>query len=127
MIRLTISEMPPSANNLRKSFVRGGKVVSVKAENYSNWRKSAIWEIAAQRVGRMDGPYSISIAAQRNWRSKRARDIDNVIKPTLDALVKAGVIKDDSLVESVSAKWADDLGGPAVVVIIQEAQEAIAA
>lgn len=97
MVRVELADMPPSANGLRKSFVR------------------------------IDGPYTLSIAAQRNWRSKRARDIDNIIKPVSDALVKAGVVKDDSLAESVSARWADDLGGPAVVVIISEAQEALAA
>lgn len=127
MIRVTISTMPPSANGMRKSFVKAGKVMSVKSDEYVAWLDPMLWEIAGQRVGRIDGPYSLSLAVQRHWRSKRARDIDNIIKPVSDALVKAGVVKDDSLAESVSAKWADDLGGPAVVAIIQEAQEAMAA
>ncbi len=126
-VRLVLSEMPPSANSLRKSFVRNGKVMSAKTDTYSSWRDAAIWEIASQRAGRIDGPYSLSIAVQRHWRSKRARDIDNIIKPVSDALVKAGVVTDDSLAESVSAHWADDLAGPAVVVIVQEAVEALAA
>lgn len=127
MIRVTISTMPPSANGMRKSFVKAGKVMSVKSDEYVAWLDPILWEIAWQRVGRIIGPYSLSLAVQRHWRSKRARDIDNIIKPVSDALVKAGVIEDDSLAESVSAKWADDLGGPAVVAIIQEAQEALAA
>lgn len=126
-VRIELTDMPPSANSLRKSFVRDGKVVSAKTDAYSAWREAAVWEIAGQRAGRIDGPYSLSIAAQRNWRSKRARDIDNVIKPVSDALVKAGIVKDDSLAERVTAQWADDLGGPAVVVIVQEAVEALAA
>ncbi|TAA49161.1 RusA family crossover junction endodeoxyribonuclease, partial [Shinella sp. JR1-6] len=97
MIRLTITDMPPSTNGLRKSFVKDGKVVSAKTDKYSAWRESAMWEIAGQRAGKIQGPYSLSIAAQRNWRSKRARDIDNIIKPISDALVKAGVVQDDSL------------------------------
>jgi len=127
MVRLTISTMPPSANGLRKTFVRNGKPISVKSDEYAAWREAALWEIAAQKPGKVAGPYSLSIAAQRHWRSKRARDIDNIIKPISDALVKAGIVADDSLAESVSAKWADDLGGKAVVVIIQEAVVGMAA
>ncbi len=126
-VRITIRDMPPSTNHLRKSFVRDGKVVSVKSKEYESWRDAAIWEIAAQRAGRVDGPYTLTIAVQRNWRSKRARDIDNIIKPISDALVKAGIVKDDSLAECVSARWADDLGGCAVVALIQEANEGMAA
>lgn len=126
-VRIELTDMPPSANSLRKSFIRDGRVVSAKTDAYSAWREAAIWEIASQRAGRIDGPYSLSIAAQRNWRSKRARDLDNIVKPISDALVKAGVVKDDSLAERITAQWADDLDGPAVVVIVQEAVEALAA
>lgn len=126
-IKIDITDMPPSTNGLRKSFIKDGKVMSAKTDQYTSWRNAAIWEIAAQRPGKIDGPYSLSIAAQRNWRSKRARDIDNILKPISDALVKAGVVTDDSLAESVSARWADDLGGKAVVIIVQEANEGLAA
>jgi len=37
------------------------------------------------------------------------------------------VVTDDSLAEEVSAKWADDLGGPAVVVLICAAEREMAA
>lgn len=127
MIRITLSTMPPSANGMRKSFVRGGKVMSAKSNEYVAWLDPTLWEIASQRAGRIDGPYSLSIAVQRHWRTKRARDIDNIIKPVSDALVKAGVVKDDSLAESVSAKWVDDLGGPAVVAVIHEWERELAA
>lgn len=127
LVRITLSDMPPSTNGLRTSFMRGGKVMSAKSKTYAAWTEAALWEIASQRAGRVSGPYSLTIAVQRNWRSKRARDIDNIIKPVSDALVKAGIVTDDSLAESVSAKWADDLGGPAVVALIQEAQQEMAA
>lgn len=127
LVRVTLTEMPPSANGLRKTFVRNGKPVSVKSDEYTAWRQAALWEIAAQKPGAIAGPYSLSIAAQRHWRSKRARDIDNIIKPLSDALVKAGIVTDDSLAECVSARWADDLNGKAVVIIIQEAAEGMAA
>ena len=127
LIRICISEMPPSANAMRSHFVKDGKVQSVKSKPYAAWKAAAAWEIAAARPGKLSGPYTLSIAVQRDWRSKRARDIDNIIKPVSDALVASGVIRDDSLAESVSARWADDLGGAAVVVLLQPAEEAMAA
>jgi len=126
-VRVSISEMPPSANAMRAHFIAAGKVVSVKSKPYAAWKKAAAWEIAAARPGTIAGPYRLSIAVQRDWRSKRARDIDNMIKPVSDALVAAGVVSDDSLCESVSAKWADELGGPAVVAIICVAEREMAA
>ena len=127
-IVVKLSEMPPSTNSLRKHFVRqDGKMGSAKTESYAAWREATAWEIKNARLGTIDGPYRLSIAAQRNWRSKRARDIDNIIKPISDALVAAGIIRDDSLAERVSAKWADDLGGAAVVALLCPAHEDLAA
>ena len=126
-LRIEIAEMPPSANSMRAHFIAGGKVRSVKSKPYAAWKETTAWEIKARRPGKIDGPYRLSIAAQRDWRSKRARDIDNIIKPVSDALVAAGVVADDSLAESVSAKWADNLGGPAVVVLICAAEREMAA
>lgn len=127
MIRIAISDMPPSANAMRAHFIEDGKVRSVKSKTYAQWKSATAWEIKGARPGRIDGPYRLYIAVQRDWRSKRARDIDNTIKPVSDALVAAGVVSDDSLAEEVRAKWADNLGGPAVVVLIYAAeQEAMA-
>jgi Holliday junction resolvase RusA-like endonuclease len=127
MIRVAFSEMPPSANGMRAHFIAGGKVRSVKSKTYAAWKSAAAWEIAAARPGKITGPYRLYIAVQRDWRSKRAKDIDNLIKPTSDALVAAGVVQDDSLAEEVNAKWADNLGGPAVIALICPAEETLAA
>lgn len=127
LVRIEISDMPPSANAMRSHFVSDGKVRSAKSKAYATWKKATAWKIAAARPGRVDGPYRLYIAVQRNWHSKRARDIDNIIKPISDALVAAGVVSDDSLAEEVRAKWADNLGGPAVVVLICAAEQELAA
>ncbi|MDI6838013.1 MAG: RusA family crossover junction endodeoxyribonuclease [Rhizobiaceae bacterium] len=126
-IRIAINDMPPSANAMRAHFVDEGKVRSVKSKTYAAWKKATAWEIAAARPGKIAGPYRLYIAVQRDWRSKRARDIDNIIKPVSDALVAAGVVSDDSMAEEVRAKWADNLGGPAVVVLICAAEQELAA
>jgi Holliday junction resolvase RusA-like endonuclease len=127
MIRVAFSEMPPSANGMRAHFIADGKVRSVKSKTYAAWKRAAAWEIAAARPGKITGPYRLYIAVQRDWRSKRAADIDNKIKPVSDALVAAGVVTDDSLAEEVNAKWADNLGGPAVVALVCPAEQALAA
>ena len=119
-VSITLRDLPPSANQLRTSLIKDGKVMSVKAPNYEKWRKAAVWEIAAQRAGKIDGPYRLRIAVERNWKSRRARDIDNLIKPISDALVKAGTVTDDSLAESVFAEWSDTQPG---VLITLEAIE----
>lgn len=126
-ILIRFTEMPPSANSMRAHFITGGKVRSVKSKAYADWKKAAAWEIRAGRPGKIEGPYKLSLAVQRDWRTKRARDIDNVIKPISDALVAAGVVTDDSLAECVSAQWADDLGGPAVVALLLSAEKELAA
>ena len=126
-IRIPITDMPPSANAMRSHFIDGGQVKSTKSKAYAAWKKAVAWEIAAARAGRIEGPYRLYIAVQRDWRTKRARDIDNIIKPVSDALVAAGVVADDCLAEEVRAKWADNLGGPAVVVLICAAEEELAA
>ena len=127
MLRIALTGMPPSANAMRSHFIDAGKVRSVKSKAYAEWKKAAAWEIAAARPGKIVGPYRLYIAVQRDWRSKRPTDLDNRIKPVSDALVAAGVVTDDSLAEEVSAKWADDLGGPAVVVLICAAERELAA
>lgn len=126
-VRVSIADMPPSANAMRSHFIADGKVRSVKSKGYAEWKKATAWEIAGVRPGKIAGPYRLYIAAQRDWRSKHARDIDNLIKPISDALVAAGVVQDDSMAESVSAKWADNLGGPAVVVLVCAAEQEMAA
>ena len=112
----TITDLPPSANNLHTHFIRNNKIVRVKAKPYDSWRTAAIWELKSQVKGQLEGSYRLTIHAERNWKSKRARDIDNLIKPISDAIVKAGLVQDDSLAESVSAQWSDIVKGVLVTV-----------
>lgn len=84
-IRIAITDMPPSANGMRTSFIRDGKVRSTKSKTYASWKETTAWEIASTRPGKIIGPYRLYIAVQRDHRSKRARDIDNTIKPVSDA------------------------------------------
>jgi Holliday junction resolvase RusA-like endonuclease len=71
---------------------------------YRRWSKLATQELQAQRAGRVAGKFCVVITARR---TKRKRDLDNIIKPLLD-LLSGVVTDDDSNCERVSAGWTDE-------------------
>lgn len=99
--------MPPSLNNAYENFQarskKTGKMVTRrrKSDEYDAWKNTAIGcilqAVAADR--RIAGPVCVAIALPEKMRG----DVDNRIKPILDALVKSGRIDDDRNVIEVSA------------------------
>lgn len=103
---------PPTANNL---FLNVGKR-RVRTKRYDAWIAEALADIARQKPGRVCGAYRMALIATRP--DRRARDVENLLKPTSDLLKKAGVIEDDSKAERVSAEWrpgAPEKGAPVLV------------
>lgn len=49
---------------------------------------------------------------------KRARDIDNVLKPLLDALVQAGLFDDDSQVDMITITRKESIKGGKTIVFV---------
>ncbi len=92
---------PPTTNNL---YVNIGDR-RVKSRGYRAWLSSAGWELKAQRPAPVKGRYILTIIADAP--DKRARDIDNLIKPVSDLLKACGVIEDDHMAKSVMATWSD--------------------
>ena len=93
--------MPPSVNACWANVPKKGRVRSTA---YRRWSKLATQELQQQQAGRVAGKFCIVITAKR---TKRKRDIDNLVKPILDLL--AGVVTaDDSECERVSAGWTDE-------------------
>lgn len=117
--RLTLP-FPPSLNNC---FVNAKGVGRIPSQRYKAWTTEALWMLKAQRAEKMAGDLSIHIGLVAP--DKRARDGDNLIKPALDILVKAGIIADDSNkhVRRVSVEWLAS-GEPCVVIISQYMEEA---
>jgi crossover junction endodeoxyribonuclease RusA len=93
---------PPTTNNLYANWAKGRH----RTPKYEAWLKEAGWSLAAQHPGCIDGGYHLFITAERP--DRRARDIDNLIKPVSDLLKKQGVITDDSQAASVCARWGDE-------------------
>lgn len=97
---------PPSANRMFKNnYGKTGRVRS-DTEAYRDWKSQVDWMLRHQGGIRtpplFDGYVIVLIGVER---SNALADIDNLTKALLDALVRAGVIKDDSLVLGVATAW----------------------
>jgi crossover junction endodeoxyribonuclease RusA len=81
---------PPSVNHYWKA--QGNRRFISKAAR--TWLDEAVLLLRASRV-RFEGPVKVSLYLSPP--DRRKRDGDNLEKAIMDALVKAGVIRDDSL------------------------------
>lgn len=107
---------PPSVNHYWRNF-RGRMVISERGRAY---RQQALRAIASQRVpsDRIGGPLSVEITAFPP--DRRRRDLDNLQKALLDAVVAAGVIEDDSNIDELKVtRGGVQRGGGLVWVRIQ--------
>lgn len=98
--------MPPSTNNLYVNFGRR----RVRSEKYNGWLNScqALFWVEKLTVMPPKTPYEVFISAK----IPRSRDLDNLVKPTLDALVRSGFVPDDKYVDCVTIRrrpnnWGD--------------------
>lgn len=102
---------PPSANNL---FINVGKR-RVKSKKYRDWIDEAGWRLTMQKPQKFKGKVKVSIYAARP--DKRKRDIANLEKAVVDLLVAHLIIRDDSLVETMTLGWVtDNLKGVSVTI-----------
>lgn len=100
VIRITLP-MPPSANGLFANVKGHGRV---RTYAYRRWSDATGWLIRSGRIRQISGPVRVEIRAGR---PSRRRDLDNLAKPCLDALVEFGVIPDDSdrVVREIILAW----------------------
>jgi Holliday junction resolvase RusA-like endonuclease len=66
----------------------------VRSKEYNRWIDEAGLELMRQRPKRHEGPVSIKIVASPPH--ARKRDLDNLLKASLDLLVAHAIIVDDS-------------------------------
>ena len=93
-----ILPMPPSLNG---SFYNSKNRGRVKTYKYRDWQRVAGLMLARYKSKSLpQGPYAARIELPLDRRS----DIDNRIKPVLDALVRAGLTPDDCWCDKVTAE-----------------------
>lgn len=90
---------PPSANRIWRSS--NGRVY--RSGEYESWTRTVGQELMVQRARPIKGAVRIEIAVSDKVRG----DLDNRCKPTLDALVKFGIIEGDSKkhVRAIQLRW----------------------
>lgn len=104
---------------LSACFTNARRVGRVKTKRYHAWQQHAA--VAAGRQPEITGP--VSVAIQATPPDRRKRDLDNLLKPTLDFLGLRKVIEDDSLIEALFIKWHRE-GEPGLTVMVSSMPEA---
>lgn len=96
---------PPSVNTYwrhpNKGPLAGRTLISEKGREY----RIAVQQLAmVERWGKMPADARLSVQIDAWPPDKRRRDLDNVLKASLDALAAAGVLEDDCLIDHLSIR-----------------------
>ena len=89
---------PPSVNHYWRNF-RGRMVIGARGRAY---RHSVIAAVIEQGVPRDRISCRLAVSIDAYPPDNRRRDIDNINKALLDAIVAAEVIEDDGLIDALS-------------------------
>jgi crossover junction endodeoxyribonuclease RusA len=89
---------PPSTNGLF-----AGKARRYLSANYKAWKAVAGPMVPA---GLIAGPFTIDMVFDRP--DRRARDLDNLCKASLDLIVERGLVIDDSCCQRITLAWSDE-------------------
>ena len=105
MIEITLP-WPPSVNTYWRNF-DGRMIISARGREY---RETVGDQMTLQKtVKHFKGQLKVEIEAFRP--DKRRRDLDNLLKATLDGLAHAGVYEDDSQIVDLRIYWAKNIAG----------------
>lgn len=108
-----ILPFPPTVNHYWKRG-RGRTYITAQGKAYA-------WEVAAivkqARFKAPDGFLSMTVMLYPP--DNLVRDVDNYNKALLDSLVKAGAIKDDSLIKRLTVEMCEKRAGGAVEISIK--------
>lgn len=107
---------PPSANKIWRNL-RGSRGLYLAKEYKRFVDESKIW-LWNQGSPRVLGDANLEVVIKLYPPTKRGYDVDNRIKPTLDALAKAGFWRDDKIARKVTALCPEPIPGDGAVVEI---------
>lgn len=106
---------PPSTNRLYANNKAEGRI---KTREYKSWLNTALWQLKTQSFRQIEGDFSTHIKVGRP--NRRYGDLDNKIKPIMDALVKAGAVKDDRYAIRHVIEWLPGSNPLSVTVTLRE-------
>lgn len=92
--------LPPSVNRAFRNVAKRGRV---KTQVYNDWLTEAGWEVRRAYPTKVKGPCRVSFVFGKP--DKRKRDLDNLLKASIDLLVRHQLIEDDSLIQELNAEW----------------------
>lgn len=96
---------PPSVNRYWRTY-QGRMLISQEGRAY---REAVTALLIDCGVAPIKGKLVVEIEA---WRpDNRVRDLDNLLKATLDSLTHAGIYNDDSQIVDLRIYWATEKGG----------------
>jgi crossover junction endodeoxyribonuclease RusA len=82
-------------------------LISAQGRKYREAIIQQVW--LEGKIKRITGDLMVTIEAFRP--DERRRDLDNLLKSTLDALAHAGLYEDDSQIKDLRIYWAAEKGG----------------
>lgn len=94
---------PPSVNTYYRHIVlKGSPRTLISSEGRGYRAEVAARVLIARAAKRLNTRIALEIEVYPP--DRRARDLDNILKSLLDALVQAGVMEDDSLIDEIHVK-----------------------
>jgi crossover junction endodeoxyribonuclease RusA len=97
---------PPSVNQYWRQY-QGRMLISAQGRKYREAIIQQVW--LEGKIKRITGDLKVTIEAFRP--DERRRDLDNLLKSTLDALAHAGLYEDDSQIRDLRIYWSAEKGG----------------
>ena len=117
---------PPSANTHWRSVTIGKRHAVLLSAAGRDYRSAACAIVRKLLAGECQlyavryGVERLSVSLTLCPPDRRKRDIDNSVKPTLDALTHAGLWSDDEQIDELLVRRAEIIKGGRVVVEIRE-------
>jgi crossover junction endodeoxyribonuclease RusA len=123
-LRLTVPMVPPSGNHYKKFRV----MPTANGKHVPSWYHTAdakVWweEVALIAAGRRITGTSLEVQYIVYLPTRRKADVDNFAKCIFDALTRASVIDDDSLVDDFHGHRRYDPLRPRTVIVVKSNQE----
>jgi Holliday junction resolvase RusA-like endonuclease len=106
--------LPPSVNGLFATIRRGDADRRVRTREYRDWATRTEWALALAKLQPVHGRFSVDVALPAKMRG----DVDNRLKPILDALVDARLTPDDALAWAVTARRDETVAADQAVVTV---------